>query len=89
MTVKKITSIGLMTAFLCIVAPWAIHIGPIPITIATFGVYLISVLLSTRYAVMSVIIYCFRMLQRLLLKVRMITLKKRRFQPHKHSLYTG
>ncbi len=57
MTVKKITSIGLMTAFLCVVAPWAIHIGPIPITLATFGIYLISALLGARYTVMSVIIY--------------------------------
>ena len=57
MTVKKITSIGLMTAFLCIVAPWAIHIGPIPITLATFGIYLVSALLGVKYATMSVIIY--------------------------------
>ena len=57
MTVKKITSIGLMTAFLCIVAPWAIHIGPIPITLATFGIYLVSAVLGAKYATMSVIIY--------------------------------
>lgn len=57
MTVKKITSIGLMTAFLCIVAPWAIHIGPVPITLATFGIYLVGVLLGAKYATMSVLIY--------------------------------
>lgn len=57
MTVKKITSIGLMTAFLCIVAPWAVHIGPVPITLATFGIYLVSALLGTKYAIMSVLIY--------------------------------
>lgn len=57
MTIKKITSIGLMTAFLCIVAPWAIHIGPIPITLATFGIYLVSVLLDAKYATTAVLIY--------------------------------
>lgn len=57
MTIKKITGIGLMTAFLCIVAPWAIHIGPVPITLATFGIYLVSSLLDAKYATMSVLIY--------------------------------
>ena len=57
MTVKKITSIGLMTAFLCIMAPWAIHIGPIPITLATFGLYLVSAVLGEKYATVSVVIY--------------------------------
>lgn len=57
MTIKKITSVGLMTAFLCIMAPWAIHIGPIPITFATFGIYLVSAVLSAKYATMSVMIY--------------------------------
>ena len=57
MTVKKITSIGLMTAFLCIMAPWAIHIGPVPITLATFGLYLVSAVLGEKYATVSVVIY--------------------------------
>ena len=57
MSIKKITSIGLMTAFLCIVAPWAVHIGPVPITLATFGIYLVSALLGTKYATTSVLIY--------------------------------
>ncbi|MBR6638540.1 MAG: biotin transporter BioY [Lachnospiraceae bacterium] len=57
MAVKKITSIGLMTAFLCITAPWAIHIGPVPITLATFGLYLVSAVLGEKYATVSVVIY--------------------------------
>lgn len=57
MTVKKITSIGLMTAFLCIMAPWAIHIGPVPVTFATFGIYFVSAVLGAKYATMSVLIY--------------------------------
>lgn len=57
MSVRKITSIGLMTAFLCIVAPWAIQIGPVPITLATFGVYLVGALLGTKYGTISVFVY--------------------------------
>lgn len=57
MAVKKITSIGLMTAFLCIISPWAIHIGPVPITLATFGIYLVSAVSGAGCAAMSVFIY--------------------------------
>lgn len=57
MKVRKITSIGLMTAFLCIVAPWAVHIGPVPITLATFGIYLVGAILGTKYGTLSVFIY--------------------------------
>lgn len=57
MAVKKITGIGMMTAFLCIISPWAIHIGPVPLTLATFGIYLISVVVDAGCATMSVFIY--------------------------------
>lgn len=57
MAVRKITSIGLMTAFLCIISPWAIHIGPVPVTFATFGVFIVGAVLGAKYATLSVLIY--------------------------------
>lgn len=57
MAVRKITSISLMTAFLCLISPWAIHIGVIPITFASFGVLLVGAVMRAKYAILSVIVY--------------------------------
>lgn len=41
---------GMAAAVLCIMAPWQIAIGPIPITLATFAIYIISSLLDWQRA---------------------------------------
>lgn len=45
-TIRDMTVIGVFAAFLCIIAPWTIPVGPIPITLATFAIYLASAVLG-------------------------------------------
>ncbi|HIV10342.1 MAG TPA: biotin transporter BioY [Candidatus Faeciplasma avium] len=48
---------GMAAAVLCIMAPWQIAIGPIPITLATFAIYIISSLLDWQRASIATGIY--------------------------------
>ena len=54
---KNLSLIALMSALLCLVAPISIPVGPIPITLSLFIVYIISYILDTKQAVLSVLIY--------------------------------
>lgn len=51
------TSTALMTAALCIIAPISIPIGPVPISLATFVIYLSVFILKTRRALLSCALY--------------------------------
>ena len=53
----KLTSCALMTALLCVLAPVAIPVGPIPVTLATLLLYLCIWLLDTRRALISTGLY--------------------------------
>ena len=53
----RLTEIALLTALLCLCAPYSFPVGPIPITLATFAVYLIGALLPPAFAVQSVGVY--------------------------------
>lgn len=57
MLVKKICFVAMFSAILCVLAPLSIPIGPVSITLATLGVYLISALLDFKLAPLVVIIY--------------------------------
>lgn len=57
MSVRNITMIGLFAAVLCVLSPWAVNIGPIPLTFATFGVYLIGAVLGGGYGTLAVFVY--------------------------------
>lgn len=57
MSVKKLTLAGVMAALLCVSAPWAIQIGPVPITLATLAIYLIGAVAGEKYGTVSVMIY--------------------------------
>ena len=48
---------GMAAAVLCVMAPWQIAIGPIPITLATFAIYIISSLLDWQWASIATGIY--------------------------------
>ena len=48
---------ALLTAVLCVAAPWVIPIGPIPVTLATLGVYLAAALLGPWRGVAAVGLY--------------------------------
>ena len=46
---REITACGVMTAVLCVLAPVAIPVGPVPVTLATLAVYLIACLLGWKW----------------------------------------
>lgn len=57
MNTKKITVTGILAAVLCVIAPFSIPAGAIPISLATFAIYIISCTVNKKYAIAAVIIY--------------------------------
>ena len=55
--VRELVITAAMTAVLCILAPLAIPIGPVPISLATFAVMLCSNVLGWKRGVLCVLIY--------------------------------
>ena len=56
-SVKKITTLGLVTALMCVLAPISIPTGIVPISLGSFVVYLTVYLVGLQYAVISNILY--------------------------------
>ena len=56
-TVRGMVMTALFTAVLCVAAPFSVSIGPIPLSFATFVIYLAAASLGWKYGVMSVILY--------------------------------
>ena len=54
---KKLTVSGVMAALLCVVAPFSINIGPVPLTLATLVIYLAAALLGSRLSTAAVAVY--------------------------------
>jgi len=48
---------ALFAALICAVAPFALAIGPVPITLATLAIYLAAGTLGWKYGALSVILY--------------------------------
>lgn len=40
LSVRQITVIGLMTAVTCVLAPFSVPIGPVPISLTNFAIYI-------------------------------------------------
>lgn len=57
MNIKKLTSVALMTAVICILAPLSIPIGAVPISFTNLAVYFAVYLIGTKYAAYSYLIY--------------------------------
>ena len=55
--VRQLTLIAMMTAILCILAPFSIPTGNVPISAATFIISLAAVLLGTKYSLICVSLY--------------------------------
>lgn len=53
----SITMIALMTAILCILAPFSIPLSTVPISLGTFAVYLCAVILGPQKGVICVLLY--------------------------------
>lgn len=57
MKTKEMTMIALMTALICVAGPLSISIGPIPITLSNFAVYLAAAVLGAKGGTIAVALY--------------------------------
>lgn len=57
--INRIVSIALMTAIICVISPFAIAIpvSPVPISLATFAIYLTVIILGWEDGTISVLVY--------------------------------
>ena len=57
--IKRVVSIALMTAVICVLSPFAIviPISPVPITFATFAIFVTVIILGWKAGTISVIVY--------------------------------
>ena len=56
-TIRNITLTAVFAAVLCIAAPFPIPIGPIPITLSLFAVFLCGAVLPPPYAISATLVY--------------------------------
>lgn len=54
---KDLVLIALMAAVICVLSPWSINIGPIPISLSLFAIYLTVYLLGAKRGTLAVLIY--------------------------------
>lgn len=57
MKVREMCLTALMAAFMCIVAPLTLPVGPVPVSLATLAVYMMGVLLGARRGAAAVGLY--------------------------------
>ncbi len=55
--IYQLTSVALMAAVMCVISPWAVGIGPVPVSLATIAVYLSVYVLGCFYGTASVCLY--------------------------------
>ena len=55
--VKHMVFTALFTAVLCVVAPFSITVGPIPLSFATLVIYLAAGTINWKYATVSILLY--------------------------------
>ncbi|MCL2409916.1 MAG: biotin transporter BioY [Oscillospiraceae bacterium] len=56
-TVREMVFTALFAAVICAIAPFAVPIGPVPITLGSFGVYLAAAVLGPKFGSISVALY--------------------------------
>jgi biotin transport system substrate-specific component len=54
---RNLALTAVMAAVLCVLAPWSVNVGPIPLSLATLGVYLCVYLLGWKWGTVSVLVY--------------------------------
>lgn len=57
MKLQKLAITGILAAIICIVSPFSLPLGAIPISLATFAVYIAACTVDVKTSVCSVIIY--------------------------------
>ena len=55
--VKFMTTTALMTALLCILGPFSIPIGPVPISLTNFAIYIIMYVVGTKRGTVAYLLY--------------------------------
>ena len=55
--IKKITAAAALTAVICALSPWTIPVGPVPISLASLGVYIAASAADWKTGAVSVISY--------------------------------
>lgn len=57
MKLKDLIFASLFAAIICVLAPFVIPIGPIPLSLATFAIYIAASVLDWKYGTLAVIVY--------------------------------
>ncbi len=57
MKAQKIASTGILAAMICVLSPFSIPAGTIPVSLATFAIYITACTVKTKISVSAVIIY--------------------------------
>lgn len=57
--IRQLTTVGLMTAVMCVLGPLALNIpiSPVPISLSMLGIYLVTSILGMKAGALSVVIY--------------------------------
>ena len=58
-SVKQLALTGLMTAVICVLGPWSLHIpvSPVPISLGILGIYFVISVLGMKLGTVSVVLY--------------------------------
>ncbi len=54
---RMITYTALLAALLCVLSPWAIPVGPVPISLGLLAVYIVSSLINFKYGAVAVTVF--------------------------------
>ena len=57
MKTRDINLTGMMAAFICVAGPLSVPVGPVPLSLATFAIYLAGTVLGWKRAVAAVTLY--------------------------------
>jgi biotin transport system substrate-specific component len=56
---KNMVFTALFAAAICVISPWSIPIGEVPLSLATFAVYFSGAVLGKKYGTLAVLLYVF------------------------------
>ena len=54
---RQLSVIGVMTAVTCVLAPFSLPIGPVPISLTNLAIYFSLYVLGTKYGCISYLVY--------------------------------
>lgn len=57
MKLKDLVFTALFAAIICVLAPFVIPVGPIPLSLATFAIYIAASVIDWKYGTLAVIVY--------------------------------